>query len=193
MTATLAYADLARRVRRAPPRLGRVRLVGVDGPAGSGKTSLAGRLAEELPGAAVLHLDDVYEGWAGLDGVARRVRDEVLLPLREGRRATYRTWDWTHDRWGEDAHLDPPDVLVLEGCGAGDRLLAAYASLLIWVEAPSALRLERGIARDGEALRGEWLRWRELEDRHFAAEGTRRRADLRIAGTGDAADLIVLR
>src|SRR5690606_19498388 len=75
----VSVADLARRVRESVPALGDVRLVCVDGPAGSGKTTLAGRLAEALDHAPVLHLDDLYEGWSGLDGdLAPRLRAQVL-------------------------------------------------------------------------------------------------------------------
>ena len=47
------------------PRLGGVRVIAIDGPAGSGKTTLGDALAER--GAAVLHLDDLYDGWSGLE------------------------------------------------------------------------------------------------------------------------------
>ena len=43
--ALTGFAALAERVRAAPPRLGGTRLVCVDGPAGSGKTTFAARLA----------------------------------------------------------------------------------------------------------------------------------------------------
>src|SRR5439155_1600778 len=43
-----SYADLARAVRAAPARLGPVRLVAGDGPAGAGKTPFAGRSAVAL-------------------------------------------------------------------------------------------------------------------------------------------------
>jgi len=191
---TLTYADLATRVKAATPRLGSVRLVCVDGPAGSGKSTLAARLATRLgAGTSVLHLDDVYEGWAGLAGVAQRVARDVLAPLARDEPAVYRTWDWTHSRWGIQARLTPAPVLLIEGCGAGDAVLAAYASLLLWVEAPAPLRLSRGIDRDGAAMRDEWLRWTALEEQHFQAEGTRSRADLLIDGTlGDEERLTLL-
>nr|WP_245712685.1 hypothetical protein [Micromonospora nigra] len=43
-----AYADLARRVLAGPARLGRTRMVAVDGPSGAGKTVFAARLADAL-------------------------------------------------------------------------------------------------------------------------------------------------
>ena len=67
-----ALGAIVGRVLGAPARLGPVRLVAIDGPAGSGKTTLAGALSDELVGrgakAAVLHLDDLYDGWTGLEG-----------------------------------------------------------------------------------------------------------------------------
>jgi hypothetical protein len=40
--------------------------------------------------------------------------------------------------------------------------------------------MQPGIARDGEAYRPHWERWAAQERAHFAAEGTRERADLRL-------------
>ncbi|RKS77808.1 uridine kinase [Motilibacter peucedani] len=187
MPSSVAYAALAARVLARRPRLGAVRLVTVDGPAGSGKTTFAGRLHAALEAAAgaelpLVHLDDLYEGWAGLGGVAQRLEDTVLAPLADGRTAHHPRWDWEHDAWGGTLRVDPAPALVVEGCGSGDRRVTAYAVLGVWVEAPSDLRLRRGLERDGEGLRAEWLRWRELESAHFIAEGTRRRADLRVDG-----------
>ena len=70
---------------RAPPRLGGTRLVCVDGPAGSGKTTFAGRLAAALGAdAVVVHMDDLYAGWT-LTGAVARLRAGVLRPLADGR------------------------------------------------------------------------------------------------------------
>ena len=52
------------------------------------------------------------------------------------------------------------------------------------MEVAPDLRLARGLARDGEALRDEWLRWAEREQAHFAADRTRERADVLVDGTG---------
>ena len=39
--------------------------------------------------------------------------------------------------------------------------------------------------RDGEAYRPHWERWASQEAAHFAADGTRNRADLRVDGAPD--------
>jgi uridine kinase len=179
----ITVADLAARVRSAPPRLGWTRLVCIDGPAGSGKTTFAGQLVAELgPDAALVHLEDLYAGWT-LTGAVARLCSGVLRPLAEGRPGTHHVYDWHAERFApEPVTVHPTRVLVVEGCGSSPRALDAWTSLRIWVEAPPALRLARGLARDGTHLDPHWQRWQEMEAGVFAAEDTRARADVRVDG-----------
>ncbi|WP_315096920.1 uridine kinase [uncultured Cellulomonas sp.] len=176
--------ELVVRARAARPRLGRVRLVAVDGPAGSGKTTLAAALAER--GAAVLHLDDLYEGWSGLEGsLWPRLSAQVLEPLRRGLAGRYQRYDWPTGAFTEWVDVPVPELLVVEGCGAARRAVDDLAVLRVWVEAPANLRLERGLARDGAHAEGLWRTWMADEAAHFARERTRERADVRL-DTGGA-------
>jgi uridine kinase len=79
------------------------------------------------------------------------------------------------------------DALVVEGVGAAQRDVDAVVTLRVWVEAPWELRLRRGVERDGEALRGRWVRWQQDEAAHFERERTRDRADVLVDGTGETA------
>jgi uridine kinase len=178
--------ELAARVLAAPPLLGRTRLVCVDGPAGSGKTTCAERLAGALGAAAVvLHLDDLYAGWT-MTGSVARLAAGVLRPLAEGRPGAYHRFDWVAGRFdAEPTPVPVADVVVVEGCGSSRRWLDPWTTLRLWVEAPAALRLARGLARDGAALEPEWRRWQRAEAEVFAAEATRRRADVLLDGTAD--------
>ena len=188
---TESFAGLAARVGAAPARLGAVRLVCVDGPAGSGKTTFAGRLVDALgEGAGLVHLEDLYAGWT-LTGAAARLSAGVLRPLAEGRPGSHARYDWVAGRFADEPVTVPvPRVLVVEGCGSSPRALDPWTTLRIWMEAPAPLRLSRGLARDGEDLAAHWRRWQESEAAHFAAEDTRARADLRVDGAtlapGDA-------
>ena len=166
--ATIA-AVLAHAAAR-PPLLGEGRLVCIDGPAGSGKTTLAAALADAT-GARVLTMDDHYEGWQGLGDAPARIRDEILAPLASGLPGFYRRYDWDRNEFAELHVVEPSDLLILEGVGSGSRELAPYRATLVWVTAGADLRLERGLARDGEAAREHWLRWMDDEQAHFAAHG----------------------
>jgi uridine kinase len=159
-----------------PATLGTGRLVCVDGPAGSGKTTLAAGLAART-GAGVVHLDDLYAGWDGLATVAEHVLG-VLAPLAEDRPGRYRRWDWTLAARAEEHAVAPAPLLVLEGVGAGGLAWAPWCTVLVWVEADAETRLARGLARDGADLRAHWDRWMEQEQAVFARQRTRARADL---------------
>src|SRR5262245_24789958 len=101
------------RALRAPAALGRTRLICVDGPAGSGKTTLANQIvlsgrARDLS-ADVVHMDDLYEGWDGLDLQPEpRVVDQLLAPLAAGRPGRWQRYDWYAGRFGP--WVDQPEV-----------------------------------------------------------------------------------
>lgn len=175
--------DLVECALSARPRLGGVRLIAVDGPAGSGKTTLADALSAR--GATVLHLDDLYEGWSGLEGsLWPRLSAQVLEPLRRGVPGRYQRYDWYSGAFEEWVDVPVPDLLVVEGCGSARRAVDPFAVLRVWVEAPADLRLERGLARDGADAREHWLAWMADEAAHFARERTRERADVRLDAHG---------
>ncbi|MBI2244172.1 MAG: 4-amino-4-deoxy-L-arabinose transferase [Nocardioides sp.] len=177
--------ELLALARRRPPTLGEARLICVDGPAGSGKTTLAATVAALDPAVRVVHLDDLYEGWAGLPRVADQL-DDLLLPLARGVAGTYRRYDWAAQALAETVTVDPVPVLLLEGVGCGTRRHAPLVTALAWVEAPADVRLRRGLARDGEGMRPEWVQWQVDEAALFAREDTRARADL-VVDTGTSA------
>jgi len=177
----MSYRDLADRIRASPPRAGICRVVAVDGPAGSGKSVFAQRLSTVLD-ATVICLDDLTPSWTGPDKEAELLVEQVLAPLSQGVRARFHFFDWVKDQYSEWRDVSPAPFLLVEGVGAGSRIARPFVSLLIWVEAPSALRLERGLERDGTARLPEWERWRTREEALFAREGTRVAADLRVDG-----------
>lgn len=182
-------AEVIASVLAHAPTLGRGRLVCVDGPAGSGKTTLGAalrRAARDLLPAdgtvALVHMDNVYAGWGGLETGMATVATSVVEPLRHGRPGRYRRFDWHAMVFAEEHVVHPVDVLVVEGVGSGAAAYDGAITSLVWVEAPADVRLDRGLARDGERLRNHWLVWREAEDAMFARERTRERADVVVDG-----------
>lgn len=163
-------------VATRPPTLGEGRLLCIDGPAGSGKTTLAGEVAGRT-GATVVHLDDMLPGWDGLEALAPLVV-ELLEPLSRGHRGRYRRWDWHASRFAEEHEVLPSALLVLEGVSAGRRRWAHWSTALAWVETDAATARRRGLARDGASIAPFWARWVGDEQLVFAEERTRSRADL---------------
>lgn len=185
------YDGLAKEVLGRDARLGEVRLVAVDGRAGSGKTTFAGRLSRALRHAgadvAELHTDDFLDGWAELLAWRPRLEEWVFAPFKAGQDARYRRYDWVAERLRDEWEpLRRPDVLVVEGVGSAS---VADLTLAVCVRAPAGLRLERGLIRDGEALRPQWERWMADEDRFFADGTALRGVDVHVDGApGDEHD-----
>lgn len=183
-----AASDAARLVlelaRSRPATLGDGRLVCVDGPAGSGKTTLAAALGLLEPRSRVIHMDDLYDGWDGLPRLTDQL-EPLLRPLAGGAPGSYRRYDWGAGRYAETVTVEPVPLLVLEGVGSGARSHADLTTVLAWVWAPADLRLLRGLERDGSALAGHWRRWMVDEDALFVREGTASRADLFVDGAGE--------
>jgi uridine kinase len=151
--------------------------VAVDGRSGAGKTQLAAELSAEL-GAAVVSLEDLYGGWDGLDRGIGLLVSEVLEPLAAGRAVQVPQYDWVARTWDEPVVLEPPEVLIVEGAGAGARRAAVFESLLVWLDAPTAVRKQRALDRDGETFAPHWDQWAAQEDAMLARERTPERADL---------------
>ncbi|MFF1557385.1 uridine kinase [Streptomyces sp. NPDC058279] len=176
---------LARELTALPPSLGPVRLIGVDGHAGSGKSTFAERLAEALGGAPVLHLDDVATHEELFDWYGR-LRAQVLEPLAAGRPAHWAPYDWVLRRFGPERVLEPAPVLIVEGVGAGRRALRPWLARLLWMETPRERSWGRGRKRDGRELSGFWDAWERAELAHFSDDPSRPFADtlVRQSGTG---------
>ncbi|WP_405885461.1 hypothetical protein OG762_06630 [Streptomyces sp. NBC_01136] len=181
--------DLASRLRGLPPSCGPVRLIGVDGHAGSGKTTFAGRLAGALGGAPVLHLDDIATheelfAWTG------RLLRQVVEPLSRGETARYAPYDWTARAFGPVCELPPAPVILLEGVGAGRRALRPYLARLLWMELPHDEAWTRGRRRDGEALSAFWAGWVAAERRHFVQDPSRPFADLLVRQCSEGYEVV---
>lgn len=169
--------------RDAEPRCGRTVVVAIDGPSGSGKTTLAKGVAdalERLGTVEVVHMDLIFPGWDGLAEAPGLLTTQVLEPIAQGHPAAYRTWSWVRDEWHGTRTVAASRFLVVEGCGSSVGPAGAYAAVRVFVEAARELRMDRGIARDGEGYRPNWERWAEQEARLYAEDRTRERADLVI-------------
>lgn len=174
-----ALHGLASRIRRLAPSCGPVRLVGVDGHAGSGKSTFAVRLAGALDGAPVLRLDDIASHTELFDWTGRLL-SQVVEPLGRGETAHYSPYDWRTRRFGPPRPLPPAPVVVVEGVGAGRRALRPHLALLLWMDLPREESWSRGRARDGAEQQGFWDGWVRAEREHFTGDPSRPFAGLLV-------------
>lgn len=160
----------------AAPTLGTGRLICIDGLAGAGKSTLATTLADAT-GAPLISSDELLEGWSGLPGLGATI-ERLLRPLATGQPSTWRRWDWHASAWAESHPVAPSPLLIVEGVGSGAAAYDDLITTLVWIEADREVRLARGLARDGEHMRPEWVQWLDDEDEIHARDRTRSRANL---------------
>jgi hypothetical protein len=175
-------------------RLGRQRagnrcpvVLAVDGRSSGGKTTLAGRLQDAVPGSAVVHTDDIawwYSrfGWAGL------LADGILVPARAGHPVRYRPPPW--DERGRPGAIEVPaggPLLIVEGVGAARRECAHLTDVAIWVQSDEHETEHRNLARvgqiDGMPTEQDHRDWMAEEIPFQASQRPWERADLIVCGT----------
>jgi hypothetical protein len=122
-------------------------VLAIDGRSNNGKSTLAARISELVPGSVVIHTDDIaWEhsrfGWADL------LMDGILVPAHQGQAVSYRPPRW--DEHGREGSIEVPadcPLLIIEGDGAGRREVAHLADTVIWVQADEREAGRRAAAR----------------------------------------------
>jgi uridine kinase len=171
------------RAKRRPPGM-TTSIVAIDGPGGAGKSTLAEHVSRALGGAAVLHTDD-FASWDNpLDWWPRLIAD-VLEPLSRNEPARYRRTDWSGTGCEQWVEVAPAEFVVLEGVSSAREAFRPFLTFAIWIDAPWALRLERGLQRDGQGARAQWEKWMAQEDEYAERERPQEWADLVLPGDQD--------
>ncbi len=160
----------------------------IDGRAGSGKSTLADevqneffRLGESAP--RVVHLDDLYLGWDGLQLGVEYLQRAILNPLSKREVAHYQIFDWAAGERKEWREFSCGTPLILEGCGAINRNSIEFADLSVWLEESEETRKQRWLGREGSDA--HWAEWAAQELDFYARERSSELAG-RVLGGGQA-------
>jgi len=169
---------------RAQLAVERPLVVAIDGRSSSGKTTLAGRMADAIPATAVVHTDDIAWfhsrfGWADL-------AEHVLETVRTVEALSFRPPAW--DERGRQGAIVVPQgmqLLLLEGVGSSREELAHLLDARLWVQVDQVAADQRNDARiaAGETTRADYEGWMAEELLFVAAHRPWEHADLVVAGT----------
>ena len=156
-------------------------LIAIDGRAGAGKTTLAEKLFEELSGSqsvAVIHMDDLYAGWDNALGDQLTKTLETIVKAHLSKVAIeVRIFNWALMQFDSSKTLMPVDVLILEGVGAGQKIVREHGAELYWLDIDADLGIERVLKRDGNTIAEQMKQWQIDQEIHFMRDKTRENAE----------------
>jgi uridine kinase len=160
-------------------------LITIDGPAGSGKTSLAALIESSLASAGekvlTIHMDDLYDGWEmALDNSLRNRLLDIIHQANERAEIQIPQYIWGESRFADPITVPTPQTLILEGVGSGQSAVRELVDISLWLDCPADIALGRAIARDGDQLSEQLVKWQAQESAHFLLEKTESAADYRV-------------
>ena len=100
-------------------------LIAIDGPAGSGKTSLASQLSNNLKSVTTIHMDDLYNGWedALTATLTQHLNEWVINPMTQFQSVHYQKFNWSTNEYGPAVEVRDIQLLILEGVGAAQEII----------------------------------------------------------------------
>ena len=165
------------------PNCGDCVVITIDGPAGSGKTSLALTLKREIASSYTIHMDELYEGWGSTMTPALTTKlVSILESVDKEEKVIFTPFNWLENSPGIPISVPAPRYLIIEGVGAGQSAIRKFVSLAIWIEVPQEVGLARVIERDGPAVAEFMPGFIEAQTAHFSKEDTKKSADYRLSG-----------
>lgn len=168
--------------------LGSSILVTIDGPAGAGKTTLALQIEEHFASTTtsciIIHLDDLYNGWDDALGESlTQIFSKALLPgVESGEPYFLPRFDWAANAYSQPRLQSPADLVIVEGVGAGQRVIRDKSALTIWIEVSAEVGLDRVLQRDGAGIREKMQNFQNAQRNHFLGEKSKESADFHFDG-----------
>ena len=156
-------------------------LIAIDGRAGAGKTTLAASFYEELSAdktVAVIHMDDLYDGWENalserltqtLESIVKSHQSKVVFEID--------IFNWQSMSFDSKQVIHPVDILILEGVGAGQKVVRDAGATLYWLDIDAEVGIQRVLNRDGNQIASQMKRWQIAQEIHFLRDKTRENAE----------------
>ena len=158
-------------------------IVLIDGRAGSGKSTFAEALQQQLfrdgeSAPRVIHMDNIFEGWDGLALGSDYMVRFILQPLARRETASWQDWSWVKNQRSSWREFSGGTPLIVEGCCSLTERSKEHADLSIWLEASEETRRERWIQRERHLEKFDFWAAQELD--FYAREKSQSLADLVI-------------
>ncbi len=184
MTQVSPITELIHQIDSSSVICGETKLICIDGPAGSGKTTLATSLSKLLDKAHLIHMDEIYDGWeqALTEKTTNNLIKWIISPLISKQPIEFLKFDWNLMKRNQKVRIENPKYLIIEGVGSVIDPVIQYCALKIWVQTKPEVGLLRVLNRDGNQIEAEMRKWQILETKHFLKYQTKEICDVWVDG-----------
>jgi uridine kinase len=177
-------SDLVDKVNSSSKKCGKTKIVVIDGPAGSGKTTLAKSLSGLLENCPIIHMDEIYEGWENAlsPKTSQDLVEWIINPLLEDKSIEYLKYDWHLEQRIEKVVINNSKVMIIEGVGASVSEISKHACLKLWIEVNEETGINRVLTRDGLQIQEQMKKWQTQESKFFIENNSKENSDIWIDG-----------
>ena len=162
-------------------------IVAIDGPCTSGKTTLAGRLAE-MYDCNIFHMDDFFlrpeqrtpERFAEIGGNVdyERFMDVVLIPLKAGQAFAYRPFDCKTFTLTDPVSIIPKRLNIIEGSYSHHPYFGNSYDLRVLLTITPELQRERILQRPVFLHKRFFEEWIPMENNYFEGFDIQNKCDI---------------
>lgn len=177
-------SEIVTKVDDSSLKCGGTKLITIDGPAGSGKTTLAISLSKLFNDCPVIQMDEIYEGWqsALTTKTSQDLVNWIINPLLEQSVIVFNRYDWALGKRLGQVVINYPNVLIIEGVGSSVIEVSKYACLKLWIEVSPEIGINRVLDRDGQDIQAHMESWQTQEKNYFIENKTKENSDIWIDG-----------
>jgi uridine kinase len=177
-------SELVDKVNESSKKCGQTKIIVIDGPAGSGKTTLAKSLSGLLEYCPIIHMDEIYEGWENAlsPKTFKDLGEWIINPLLENNSIEYIKYDWNLEQRIEKVVINNSKVMIIEGVGSSSFEVSKHASLKLWIEVNKETGINRVLTRDGLHIQEQMKTWQSQESKFFIENNSKENSDIWIDG-----------
>ena len=155
-------------------------LIAIDGRAGAGKTTLAATLFAQISlkhSVDVIHMDDLYQGWEdSLSIHLTQTLESIVKAHQFNESFEIEIFNWNAMKFDSTQKIEPVEYLILEGVGAGQKIVRDAGATLYWLDVDPDVGIARVLKRDGNQIAEQMKQWQIDQELHFMSDKTRENA-----------------
>jgi len=123
-------------------------------------------------------MDDLYDGWENalserltqtLESIVKSHQSKVAFEID--------IFNWQSMSFDSKRVIHPVDILILEGVGAGQKVVRDAGATLYWLDIDAEVGIQRVLNRDGNQIASQMKQWQIAQEIHFLRDKTRENAE----------------